>query len=263
MIRQLTKADDEICQQLIQQQPAENLFIIGDIEAYGYEQDFQKIWGDFDDEGQLRAVLLKYEKNFLPYANSAFDAVGFAKIINQDDNGKMLSGLKHVTEQLEPFIDRRIANKKELYYAKCTDDAAIQPVTDLEIKLVTVEDLPRLKQLLTSIPEFENIQFEIETKKRNMEKGVTRAYYVEEDGEMVSTAATTAENSKSAMIVGVGTDKDYKKRGYATKCVSKLCQDVLAEGKELCLFYDNPDAGKIYKRIGFRDIGFWTMYYLD
>lgn len=49
MIRQLTEKDHELCQRLIHQQPAENLFIIGDIEAFGYEQDF-KIWGDFDDE---------------------------------------------------------------------------------------------------------------------------------------------------------------------------------------------------------------------
>lgn len=28
----------------------------------------------------------------------------------------------------------------------------------------------------------------------------------------------------------------------------------------LCLFYDNPAAGRIYKRIGFRDIGKWCMW---
>lgn len=39
-----------------------------------------------------------------------------------------------------------------------------------------------------------------------------------------------------------------------------LCKELLNEGKELCLFYDNLDAGSIYKRIGFEDIGFWMMY---
>lgn len=34
-----------MCFSLLKQQPAENLFIIGDIEAYRYEQDFQKVWG--------------------------------------------------------------------------------------------------------------------------------------------------------------------------------------------------------------------------
>jgi predicted GNAT family acetyltransferase len=77
---------------------------------------------------------------------------------------------------------------------------------------------------------------------------------------MVSTASTTAENSLSAMVVGVATLLEYKKKGYATQCMVKLCQQLLQEGKELCLFYDNPAAGAIYKRIGFQDIGFWMMY---
>ena len=38
-----------------------------------------------------------------------------------------------------------------------------------------------------------------------------------------------------------------------------LCEELLGEGKELCLFYDNPDAGTIYKKLGFEDIGFWIM----
>lgn len=42
--------------------------------------------------------------------------------------------------------------------------------------------------------------------------------------------------------------------------MEKLMADVLEEGKSLCLFYDNPEAGRIYKRLGFKDIGRWTMY---
>ena len=64
----------------------------------------------------------------------------------------------------------------------------------------------------------------------------------------------------SAMIVGVATDKDYRNQGLASAVMSKLCEEVLNEGKELCLFYDNPSAGKIYKRIGFTDIGIWSMW---
>ncbi|MBZ9687115.1 hypothetical protein G9F72_012350 [Clostridium estertheticum] len=28
----------------------------------------------------------------------------------------------------------------------------------------------------------------------------------------------------------------------------------------LCLFYDNPSAGKIYKSLGFEEIGFWSLW---
>ncbi|WP_328585888.1 hypothetical protein [Rossellomorea aquimaris] len=86
MVRVLTQENDRQCQQLIQKEPAENLFIIGDIEAFGYEQDFQKIWGDFDEDGNLRGILLKYRENFIPYSPGEFDAEGFAAIINSCDD---------------------------------------------------------------------------------------------------------------------------------------------------------------------------------
>lgn len=120
MIRLLTTADHDICMALVQQQPAENLFIIGDIEAFGYDQPFQKIWGQFEGE-ELIAVLLKYESNYIPYAQGAFDVQGFAAIINSDDEMTELSGLKHLTDLLEPYIHKELFKKQELYYAKCTE----------------------------------------------------------------------------------------------------------------------------------------------
>ncbi len=259
MIRQLTQADDPAVQQLIRQKPAENLFIIGDVEAFGYEEDFQTLWGEFDDDGKLQAVLLKYEENFIPFSLGAFDAKGFATIMNSSESFTFLSGLKEIVSQIEPYLTVQPTSKREFYYAKCTHSELLVKRVDDEVKKVTLEEIPQLVDLLTSIPEFHNSQTTIENKKRNMEKGVSRSYYFEEDGKMVSTASTTAENSLSAMIVGVATDAHYKRKGYATRCLNQLCLDILAEGKELCLFYDNPEAGKIYKRLGFEDIGFWSM----
>lgn len=28
---------------------------------------------------------------------------------------------------------------------------------------------------------------------------------------------------------------------------------------QICLFYDNPRAGSIYRALGFEDVGMWTM----
>lgn len=50
MIRLLTVDDHKICTALVQQQPAENPFIIGEIEALGYDQPFQKIRGQSEKD---------------------------------------------------------------------------------------------------------------------------------------------------------------------------------------------------------------------
>ena len=88
---------------------------------------------------------------------------------------------------------------------------------------------------------------------------MARTFYLEVDGKIISTASTTAENSLSAMVVGVASLSDYRGQGLATRTMTALCQQLLAEGRTLCLFYDNPKAGEIYKRLGFRDIGMWRM----
>ncbi|KYG88892.1 GNAT family N-acetyltransferase [Metasolibacillus sp. FSL K6-0083] len=259
MIRLLTTADHDICMALVQQQPAENLFIIGDIEAFGYDQPFQKIWGQFEGE-ELIAVLLKYESNYIPYAQGAFDVQGFAAIINSDDEMTELSGLKHLTDLLEPYIHKELFKKQELYYAKCTELQKIYEEQELQhVELLTRDEIEENIALLSTIPEFEGSPITVEGKLRVLESKTGRTYFMREDGVMVSTASTTAENSLSAMVVAVATLENYKKKGYATKCMQKLCSELLDEGKSLCLFYDNPAAGAIYKRLGFEDIGFWNM----
>ncbi|TYS71017.1 GNAT family N-acetyltransferase [Sutcliffiella horikoshii] len=262
MIRRLTEMDHEICFDFLSEQPAENLFIIGDIEAYGYEKDFQKLWGEFNEKNELIAVLLKYEENFIPYAKGVFDAEGFANIMLNDPNFSMMSGLKEVTARVEPFVMHRLKRKRQTYYAKCTvlSHELEANVDTSNVLQAAPQDAERLVRLLNSIPEFTDSIITVERKKRVLEEGVSRSFFMEEDGEMVSTASTTAENTVSAMVVGVATLENFKKKGYATQCMVKLCNQLLQEGKELCLFYDNPSAGVIYKRIGFQDIGFWMMY---
>ena len=258
MIRRLTKEDHSNCLALLTPYAAENLFIIGDIEAFGYDQPFQKLWGDFSESGELRAVLLKYEKNYIPYAAGAFNAKGFAEVISLDTDFLMMSGLKRVTSQIQPHISHSVRSNRELFYAKCGSLEKLALDNLENVKTATLSDLEKIHSLHGEIDEFESGET-VEEKRRNQEKGVSRTYYIEQDGKPVSAASTAAENSESAMIVGVCTLPNYKRKGYATTCMSKLCYDVLSEGKALCLFYDNPEAGTIYKRIGFQEIEKWMM----
>lgn len=261
MIRRLNKNDEETCFKLIKTRPAENLFIIGDIEAYGFEQEFQKLWGEFNENGEIIAVLLKFEENYIPFAIDSFNANGFAEIMSNDPAFKMMSGLRDITEQIEPYLNQqlKLKRKRQTYYAKCTR-LHTNIVDFSNVKKALPHNAEKLVALLNSVPEFSESTLTVERKLRELKDGTSRSFFIESDGNIVSVASTAAENSISAMVVGVATLEGYRKKGYATKCMLNLCSQLLAEGKELCLFYDNPEAGAIYKRIGFKDIGFWMMY---
>ena len=260
MIRKLSNSDYETVMALVGKKPAENLLIIGDIEAYGFESDVQELWGQFEDD-KLVAVLLRYDQNYIPYSEIAYDVEGFAKIINQNKERIEISGLQHLNIPLRKYINREIRRDSETYYAKCTElryDVSSKNFD--QVMNLQPSEYEENIAMLSSIPEFSTGTFSVEERERAEKFQTGRTYIVrDKQGIMVSSASTTAENSQSAMIVGVGTKLGYEKTGYATLCMEKLCSDLLAEGKSICLFYDNPAAGNIYKRLGFEDIGLWSM----
>ncbi|WP_080873860.1 GNAT family N-acetyltransferase [Oceanobacillus timonensis] len=260
MIRKLTQADHAKVMELVEPKVAENLFIIGNIEAFGYDSDMQDVWGEWEQE-HLIAVLQRYRTYFVMYSEGEYDIRGFAKIINAHKQRFDLSGLKHLIEPLEAYIDRYVRVHKETYYAAC--ETLSYPVSAEHIEQVeylTSADYEENIDMLGSIPEFSTSNLTKESREDAEKNKTGRTYIIrDEQGTMVASASTTAENSQSAMIVGVGTRPGYERQGYATKCMEKLCTALLAEGKSLCLFYDNPAAGNIYKRLGFEDIGMWTM----
>ncbi len=261
MIRKLVEADRKQLLEFVCKKPAENLFIIGDVEAFGFGNEFQTIWGQFNDSEELVAVLLKYETNYIPYAEGQYDIYGFAEIINSDPNMRELSGLKEVVEKLEPLIPKKKRSGNSFYYAKCQRLLEIKSDEKIvKVEKLSLDELEENVDLLKGVPEFQTSNITVESKKRTIQNGTGRTYFIRVNGEMATTASSTAENSTSAMIIAVATKEKFKRQGLATDCMIKLCKDLLAEGKELCLFYDNPAAGKIYKRLGFEDIGFWNMY---
>lgn len=260
MIRKLTNNDHVQVMQLVSKKPAKNLFIIGDIEAYGFESDIQELWGQFQGE-TLVAVLLRYDQNFIPYSETDYDVEGFALIINEWKGPIEISGLQHLIQPMRAYINRGIRRDSETYYAKMTElNADNAPSNTDSVTFLQPHEYAENIKMLSSIPEFSTGVFSVEARERAKKFDTGRTYIIRNaEGVMVSSASTTAENTQLAMIVGVGTKPGHEQKGYATTCMTKLCRDLLAEGKSICLFYDNPKAGAIYKRLGFEDIGMWSM----
>ncbi|HET7657708.1 MAG TPA: GNAT family N-acetyltransferase [Bacillales bacterium] len=264
MIRRLNVEDHDEVMNLLVPEAAFNLFIIGDIENNGYEEDFQELWGDFSEKGELRAVLLRYYDGFVVYAKGEWDKEAFSIKIKEFPEAVLLQGKKEVIEGLEKAGGFVFQKKRRMHFAELKDGRCL----DVVGKTVSVKkaganhhDVDRLIRLRGQIPEFSPLASDVgERMIRNFKTGSGRAMFIEEEGEVVACASTTAENNYSAMVVGGATQNAFRRKGYASICMSALCHEVLQEGKTLCLFYDNPHAGNIYKRLGFQDIGMWNMY---
>lgn len=260
MIRKLVEEDRQKVLEYLYKEVAYNIFIIGDIEAFGFEQDFQTIYGELDDSGNYKSVLLFYNENSIYYSDKNYFNNKYTEIFNKHQFN-YISGKEELMKLVKPFLSEDFSFKP-MYFCHATEIETDIEITEKIIQVKTDKDIKKLYNLLVQIEEFgikaKSLEDFIESTRKGLEMGTK--LYIEKDGKMVSTVATTADTTVNAMVVGVATDPEYRKNGYASQLMISLMRKYLNEkNKDLCLFYDNPKAGKIYKRLGFKDVGRWVM----
>lgn len=259
MIRQLTENDRTDLLEYLYQESSYNIFLIGDVEAFGFDKEWQTLYGEFDEQGNYISVLLFYRENAIYYSHIEVFNTAYLPYITER-NVEYLSGKEVLMRLIYPHL-KGFRLQLE-HFAKATT-IKLEETTDCEIRLLTSrDDFSKLYDLLYTITEFgiykkdrENF---IEGKINSLKMSYTLGVFV--DGVIAATAATTADTTVNSMIVGVATHKNYRTKGYASALVSKIMKEYINhQNKELCLFYDNPKAGKIYLRLGFENIGKWIM----
>jgi len=269
-IRLLEEKDRLAVLDYLSEEPSINLFIIGDIEVFGFSESFQQVWGQYDVRGYLEGILLRYNENHIPYwKKKDFDISHFTRIIQEAESTGIISGKASIVKRFEPLFPN--LKTRSMFFCEMLDDTNLEDTTKKaeylvdnalysKVKVATIDDAKRVYDLLNQIEEFTGVGNSIERIQRKFTRQTGRIYYIEDKQHMmVATAQTTAENSKSAMVVSVATMTEHRGKGLMSSCLSLLCKDILAEGKSLCLFYDNPEAGSVYHRLGFRSIDNWVM----
>ena len=67
MIKQCTNEDKELLLAYLKDEDVYNTFLIADIESYGFEQEFQKVYMEIS-KGQCRGVYLTFYQNLIIYS---------------------------------------------------------------------------------------------------------------------------------------------------------------------------------------------------
>ncbi|WP_413165218.1 GNAT family N-acetyltransferase [Capilliphycus salinus ALCB114379] len=90
--------------------------------------------------------------------------------------------------------------------------------------------------------------------------------YLWENEVPVSLASASKATQNSSRIGPVYTPPEYRKKGYASACVSSLSQLLLDRGGRACYLYTdlaNPTSNHIYKNIGYQPICDWNIYQFE
>ncbi len=263
-MRILQEEDREEILRYVRKEPEMNLFLIGDLENFGVENETVNFYLH-EERDRWDFLILRFHQFFILYSQyedyNAEEAITFLRGQTPD----CVSGKTALLERIAPAFPQWTL--ESTYMSRC-DQAEGDPEqpANLVIRRLEKADVPEAIDLLSDIEEFSKTYKEDEREEQigrmedEMVQGSKAAVGGFLNGRMVSTASTSAENSESAMIVGVATAKEFRGKGYASAVVSALCQDCFVRGKKyICLFYSNPVAGKIYNRIGFQELGEYGM----
>ncbi|NCD05217.1 MAG: GNAT family N-acetyltransferase [Spirochaetia bacterium] len=248
MIRKCNEADIEILNNYLYKRKELNLFVIGDIENYGFNNTNLEIFIDYDN--RVRTIYLRFFNNLCVVSYELFFDLSFIK------------------ELINKYSIRNISGEKDLLDLISLDDFALKPYffasidkLDLELDTSNVIELnkthvPQLLEKTNKIFDMdvtapESLILELENKSKHI-------YAILEGDEIISSASSSAESKELAMVVAVFTLEGYRQQGYALKCVYALCNRLIKEGKTVCLFYDNPHAAKLYEKIGFKFKGYFS-----
>ena len=246
-------------------EPEVNLFIAGDIANFGFNSPAVDYYIQ-ESDGSISAVLTRFRTNLLPYTRDLSGDLGpIAEAMNarlRPVGGWMVSGKKQILDRIQPLLSLPPRDARDMFLCACRKVQPGVPPDRLPMVVrASASDAAEIYALIQSLREFAGGGMSVETLAEEIASGKTRVAIIRdaESGMLVSCASAVAETDMAAMVILVGTDVRHRRKGYASACVYYLVHDLERRGKSACLFFHNPEAGAIYHRLGFVNIGMWKM----
>ena len=261
MIKVITTDNNDELLEFVKLDNARNYFIRLGLE--NEEVVFDKICGQWDETIGLKSALFKRLSGNLQFcANGEFEVEGFAEILRNTEYNYLISPKSFCdvfsgkdlfeSERDGAYIAKLEKSEWQNHWESRNHRNAIDfEFQENEVEKISVGDLAEIVELYRLV--FDSFCPETVMRKK-LEIGRGRGACIRRDGKIVCVAQSEFEDSKSAVIVGVATSPRFQRLGLAAKCLSSIISELVAEGKDLYLQYDNTEAGKIYKQLGFKEI---------
>jgi len=261
MIRKLCEDDKKELMTFLNREPEYNLYIIGDVNNFGFDGAYTSVYGEFRD-GELFSVLSQNYLHLVYYAKNTDFNTEWLDVMERFEF-YFLSGKADLIRPIQQYFPDMWDDK--LDFAKSTSFTEEKGLTYSYVKILTSrEEALKVYDMLSKIEELDTVgmktreEFADYLLRHSGENGTTA--YIMEDDKVVASASAVFESDLSAMIVGVGTDKEYRGKGYGKKVMHYLMNLYVNEKKKtLCLYYDDPRAEALYQKLGFVYLGDWIM----
>jgi uncharacterized protein len=255
-LRQLSEAHRPQLLSFLRRDPANNIFLIGNVAAFGVRGRSIAFWGAFQ-QANLAGVAMLHGESACFFAP---ERACLEQLLPKVRLAKNLSGELGLMEDVVSRLPAaRLVWSTNEYFCRL-NAGNFRPCPMEGARWAVPADLGLLTDLYAQGESFSHVNRRDITKEVESHLASAR-YQVLTIGNQILCAAGVAETEDMAMIVSVLTAPSARNRGYASIVVSSLCADLLARGKTPHLFYreDNHAAGRVYRKLGFAPIGRWKL----
>ncbi len=227
-----------------------------DLKKYGLHNPHLRIFVSVR-QGRIVAAATEYYKGIQLVSHGEDLDVGETLELIKRLDTPMINGRRELIELLEPHLQG--AFDKEMGFVAWM--RALKPGADLSgVTRAGEADCPEIARLICTdeglgghyVPE----EFSRQLVDRQRES-FGRNYVIRREGRIVCHAATYAELDNLAIVSGVIADAACRGQGLAYRTVSRLCKDLLLEGKRPCIFYFKKEAAGLYEKVGFEEGTGW------
>lgn len=250
MFKRVEKEDEDLIKQYIGTDYDKCLYLYLDFIKYGLSNNNLKFWLDVEND-EITCVILKYYSGMHIFSkNHDCDFEEICKLILEEDPSIICA---------EKFLIETLFNlfKDSQYIAEYGWVRVLSKHYDCENSLVeraSEEDFIEISNLIVNdhMGEFYDLNELVSQIKEREDDNYGRNYIIKENDKIVSNASTNAEIENIAVLSNVITDKECRGRGLATKVCSKLCNDLIDEGKSIYLINYTDESTGLYDKLGFK-----------
>ena len=256
MIRRLRESDRASLVVLLSSAPHFNLYLLGNVDANGFEADFCEFFGDVDAQGRVRAVINRYMSGWTVFGEADADWGALGGVVDQHETvAERLQDNPGGIASFLPFLARyetASITDDELMRLSAADFQPQRAPAGFEVRKAGLDDLPQLITLFADAGDMARTAPAVERPLRDR-----RVWIAAKDNVPVAAALTNAETAHMGMVGGVYTLPVWRGHGLSQAVCSGLCAELMAAGKEPVLYWHNPSAGRVYHKLGFRPLGMW------
>jgi len=256
-VQKINKSNCKEVLDFIQSEAVYNVYILGDLHHYGFENDFLSLYVTSGTSNRPRGVLMHYRDNFVYYANSGVSPseklLSYLSI--NFKNHSCISGKSSCIAELNRFLKFSNERVTILMLATLQDKSDLIFPHPLQLGIGEIKELTRF---FTKIPEFRHKYAEVNLTMERLEQNFkeNRVFAIKDGYEINATVTLTAETKSDAVITDVATLPQLRGTGLARRLLSAVLDLLSFEGKSrIILYVDSINATMLYSSVGFRQIG--------